>query len=154
MEKMWTRDFSSEQGASNKYFMVLVRQTGTGGRYGVAPYRDIRNDETLVTDFEDGDVAIINRELRASVSDQRPDYLYFKVLARAKEYTDVQLEVPPKGDFWSKNSYRIQGGRAYVLRDMEFGPIFGLTVAIPSAIAGGLAMCCCNWLLTLGRRAT
>ncbi|MGA6987057.1 MAG: hypothetical protein WBZ01_13465 [Terriglobales bacterium] len=152
MERLWTRTFPSEQSTNDRTFVVLVRQANAEGHYAVALYPNIEDDKKLVTDIEDQDVAIINRDLRASISDQRLNYLYFKVLSRGKEYTDVELEVPPKGDFWSKNSYRIQNGRAYLLREMQFGPIFGLTVGILPIIAGVLAVICCNRLLKLYRQ--
>jgi hypothetical protein len=149
MEKMWTKDFSSRQGANDHTFAVLVRQLNGDGHYAVALYPDVEDGAKLVTDFTDGDVALINRDLRASISAHGSNYIYFKVLNRGEGYTDVQLELPPKGDYWSKNSYRIQGGQAYLLRDMQFGPFFGLLIAILSALAGGSAMLCCNRALRL-----
>ena len=153
MEKLWTRDVSSEQNVEDHRFSVLVRQTKESNRYAVDYYADLGGDSKLVTDFNNQDLDTINRDLRASISAESSHYVYFRVLRRGEGYTDVQLETPTTGDFWSKYSYRIKSGQAHLLRSMGFGPLFGLTVAILPLLAGVVAILCCDRLLrTLARR--
>jgi hypothetical protein len=103
-------------------------------------YPGISPDSKLVTEVSDSDVATINRDLRASVSDYRSSSDYFKVLRRGAEFVDVSLEAPTKGDFWGKNSYRIQNGGIHPQRQIFFGPVFGAAVAALASIAGVLAV--------------
>jgi len=149
MERLWTTDFSSSRGEEAHSFAVIVRNASAGGRYAVAVYPDITEDSTLVTDFDDHTVAAINRDLRASISAENSNYVYFKVLRREGEYTDVQLETPTTGDFWSKYSYRLSRGKIRLLRGMRFGPIFGLTVAVLPVLAGVLTIRCFRRLFRL-----
>lgn len=144
MERLWTTDFPSAQSGETHTFAVIVRHTNADSRYAVDVYPYINEDATLVTNFDDQAVAMINRDLRASISAENSNYVYFKVLRREKEYTDVQLETPTTGDFWSKDSYRISSGKVRLLRGMRFGPIFGLAVAILPALAGVLTILCFN----------
>ena len=148
VEKLLTRDVSSKQNAGDRsFFPVLVRQTKKDNRYAVELYGDLGEDSELITEISDHDIAAVNRDLRASVSDRRTDYIYFRVLRRGEGYTDVQLEAPTTGDFWSKDSYRIKSGHAYLLRTMGFSPMFGLMVAILPIFTGVVAIICCERLL-------
>ncbi len=147
MEKLWTKDFSSKQDTGRHTFAVLVRRANDNNRYAVDYYPDIKSQSKLVSEFDDQDLSAINRDLRASISAESSHYVYFKVLRREKGYIDVSLETPTTGDFWGKNSYRIQNGEVHLLSGMLFGPIFGMTVAFLPALAGVLAILGCNRLL-------
>jgi len=147
MEKLWTRDVSSEQGLQPRLFAVLVRQPDRANRYAVDFYPDLEPESKLVTDFSDEDLAMINRDLRASISVETSKYVYFKVLRRGPGYVDVSLETPTTGDFWRKNSYRIQNGAVQPQRIIFFGPMFGMFTAILPAIAGTIAVLGCNVLI-------
>lgn len=147
MERLWTSDFSSAQDAESHTFAVLVRRANSSNHYAVALYPYIGEDSKLVTDFDDQNIPMINRDLHASISSENSHYVYFKVLKRGEGYTDVQLETPTTGDFWSKNSYRIKSGQVHLLRGMRFSPFFGLTVAFLPALGGMLGILCCNRLL-------
>jgi hypothetical protein len=139
-EKLWTRDFSSTLDLPTHQFIVLVRRADAGGRFAVDSYPGIGPESTLVTEFSDADVAAINSDLRASVSDYRSRFEYFKVLGRGPGFVDVSLEAPTNGDFWRKNSYRIQSGGIHPLRQMFFSPITGLAVAASALVAGTAAV--------------
>ncbi|MGA9352336.1 MAG: hypothetical protein WBV46_01510 [Terriglobales bacterium] len=147
IEKLLTRDVSSKQDAGDLGFSVLVRQTKKDNRYAVGYYPDLEEDSELVTEISDHDIAAVNRDLRVSVSDQRSDYIYFRVLRRGEGYTDVQLETPTTADFWFKDSYRIKSGNAYLLRTMGFSPMFGLMVATLPILTGVVAIICGERLL-------
>jgi len=149
MEKLLTSDFSSQKDASGYTFSVLVRRTNENDRYAVEHYSDLGEHSKLVTEFKDQDLEAINSDLRASVSAESSHYVYFKVLKRAEEYTEVQLETPTTGDFWFKYSYRIERGHVRLLKSMGFGPMFGLAVAILPIFVGVLAIICGDRLLRL-----
>jgi hypothetical protein len=151
MEKLWTRDVSSEHELQPGLFAVLVRQPDRGNRYAVGSYPGLELESKLVTVFSDDDLAIINRDLRASISDKTSKYVYFKVHGRGQGYVDVSLEAPTTGDFWRKNSYRIQNGVVQPQRIIFFSPVFGMFVAILPTIAGIIAVLGCNALI---RRAS
>src|SRR5580765_4300887 len=147
MERLWTRDVSSEQELQPRLFAVLVRQPDRANRYAIDFYPDLKPESKLVTDFSDEDLAIINRDLRASISDETSKYVYFKVLRRGQGYVDVSLETPTTRDFWRKNSYRIQNGVVQPQRIIFFGPLFGMFSAILPTIAGTIAVLGCNVLI-------
>ena len=153
MEKLWTRDSSSEQELQPRLFAVLVRQSNRANRYAVDFYPGLEPESKLVTAFSDEDLEIINRDLRASISDETSKYVYFKVLQRGQGYVDVSLEAPTRGDFWRKNSYRIQNGGVHPQRIIFFGPLFGLIVAIPPTVAGIAAVLGCNGLIKRRQRS-
>ena len=140
MEKLWARDVSSEQELQTHLFAVLVRQPDRANRYAIDFYPGLEAQSKLVTDFAEKDLAVINRDLRASISAESSKYVYFKVLRRGQGYVDVSLETPTNGDFWRKNSYRIQNGDVHPKRIIFFGPFFGMIVAIPPTIAGLLTV--------------
>jgi len=117
-----------------------VRRADRGDQFAVEFYPGIGPESKLVTEFSDAEIATINRDLRASVSDYRSRYEYFKVLRRGAGFVDVSLEAPTKGDFWRKNSYRIQSGGIRPQRQMFFGPIFGLAVVALASVAGIVAV--------------
>ena len=148
MEKLWTRDTSSEKELQPRLFAVLVRQPDRANRYAVDFYPDLEPESRLVTDFSDQDIATINRDLRASISAETSKYVYFTVLRRGQGYVDVLLEAPTRGDFWRKNSYRIQDGEIHPQRIIFFGPGFGLIVAIPPAVVGIIAVLGCDALIS------
>lgn len=117
-----------------------MRRADRGDQFAVEFYPGIGPESKLVTEFSDAEIATINRDLRASVSDYRSRYEYFKVLRRGAGFVDVSLEAPTKGDFWRKNSYRIQSGGIRPQRQMFFGPIFGLAVVALASVAGIVAV--------------
>ena len=151
METLWARDVSSKQELQTHSFAVLVRQPDRANQYGIDFYPGLEPLSKLVTDFADQDLAVINRDLRASVSDETK-YVYFKVLRREKGYVDVSLETPTRGDFWRKNSYRIQNGEVHPQRIIFFGPLYGLIVAIPPTLAGVSAVLGCYVLIKRRQR--
>jgi hypothetical protein len=139
-EKLWTRDFSSTRDLPTHQFVVLVRRGDRGGKFAVDFYPGISPESTLVTEFSDADIDTINSDLRTSVSDYQSRFEYFKVLGRGPGFVDVSLEAPTNGDFWRKNSYRIQNGGIHPLRQMFFSPITGLAVAALASVAGTAAV--------------
>lgn len=140
LENVWTRDFSSTHDLETHQFVVLVRRAGRGDQFAVDFYPGVGPGSKLVTEFSDADIATINRDLRASVSDYRSRYEYFKVLSRGAGFVDVSLEAPTKRDFWRKNSYRIQNGGIGPQCQMFFGPIFGVAVVALASVAGIVAV--------------
>jgi hypothetical protein len=147
MEKLWSRDVSSEREVQTHLFAVLVRQPERANHYSIDFYPGLKPQSKLVTDFAEQDLAVINRDLRASISVESSKYVYFKVLQRGPGYVDISLETPTNGDFWRKNSYRIQNGDIHPQRIIFFGPFFGLMVAIPATIAGVLSAFACEVLM-------
>jgi hypothetical protein len=152
IEKRWTQDFSTQREIPTRLFAVLVRQPDRGNRFAVDHYPGIGPQSKLVTDFADHDLDDINRDLRASISAERSRYVYFKVLGRGPGYVDVSLEQPTTGDYWRKNSYRIQNGEVHPQRITFFGPVFGIVVAILPTIAGLLAALSCELVVRRCRR--
>jgi hypothetical protein len=140
IEKLWTRDVSSEREIQTRLFAVLVRQPDHGNKYAIDFYPGIEPQSQLVTNFADEDLALVNRDLRASISAGKSHYVYFKVLRRGTGYVDVSLEAPTTGDFWRKNSYRIQNGDIHPQRIIFFGPGFGIVVAVLPTFAGVLSV--------------
>jgi hypothetical protein len=140
LENLFTRDFSSTRYLEIHQFVVLVRRADRGDQFSVDYYPGIRPESNLVTEFSNADIATINSDLRASVGDYRSRYQYFKVLSRGAGFVDVSLEEPPKGDFWKKNSYRIQSGGIRPRRQMLFTPFFGVVVVALASVAGIVAV--------------
>lgn len=147
MEKLWGWDVSSEREVQSHLFAVLVRQPERANQYSIDFYPGLKPQSKLVTDFAEQDLAVINRDLRASISDESSKYVYFKVLQRGPGYVDISLETPTNGDFWRKNSYRIRNGDIHPQRIIFFGPFFGLMVAIPATVAGVLTAFTCEVLM-------
>jgi hypothetical protein len=139
VEKLWTTDVSSELQVQIHLFAVLVRQPDRGNRYAVDFYPGIEPKSKLVTNFADHDLNAINQDLRASIRAENSKYVYFKVLERGQGYVDVSLEAPMKGDFWRKDSYRIQSDEIHPRRIIFFGPGFGMVVGFLSFVVGMLA---------------
>jgi hypothetical protein len=147
MEKLWTRDVSSAPEIQTHLFAVLVRRPDRANQYAIDFYPGLDPQSKLVTDFAEQDLAQINRDLRASISDESSKYVYCKVPERGQGYVDVSLETPTTRDFWRKNSYRIQNGDVHPQRILLLGPFFGMTVAVVAAIAGVLAVFGCEVLI-------
>ena len=147
MEELMTRDFSSEQRVPTHFFAVLVRRLDRADRYAVDFYPELEPQTKLVTDFPEQELAVINQDLNTSISVESSKYVYFKVLRRGRGYVDVSLETPTTGDYWRKDSYRIQDGKIHPLRIIFFGPTFGMMVALPAGAAGALAVVACKALI-------
>jgi hypothetical protein len=145
VEKLWTTDVSSERQVQTQLFAVLVRQPDRGNEYAVDFYPGVESKSKLVTDFTDIDLNAINQDLRASIQAENSKYVYFKILGRGQGYVDVSLEAPTSGDFWRKDSYRIQSdGTIHPQRIIFFGPGFGVAVGLLSLVVGMLAAWSCG----------
>jgi hypothetical protein len=157
IEKLWTRDVSSEHELQPGLFVVLIRQPDHANRYAIDFYprvkpqcvepQSVEPQSKLVTDFTDQELGVINRDLRASISAETSNYVYFKILHRGQGYVDVSLEAPTTGDFWRKNSYRIQNGEVLPQRIIFYGPVFGMITAVLPISAGVLGVLGCNVLI-------
>jgi hypothetical protein len=138
VETLLTWNISSDPPSD---FPVLARSSK--GNFVIVQLRNLPGSNPVL-EIADRDLEQINKDLRAKVSSDQSPYAYFKVLGRGAGYTDVSLEVPTKGDFWSKGWYRIQDKSIHPQRIINYGPTMAIFIIPLSLLAGAIGVLCFN----------
>jgi len=138
VETLLTWNISSDPPSD---FPVLARSSQ--GNFVIVQLRNLP-ESNPVLEIADRDLEQINKELRAKASSDQSPYVYLKVLGRGAGYTDVSLEVPTKGDFWSKGWYRIQDKSIHPQRIINYGPMMAILIFPISLLGGAIGLRCFN----------
>ncbi len=134
MEWFWIKDATS---GDFDDFPVLVKSDEPNPKFRVGFTNHLNPAWTLVTIIDDNEIAMINRDLRSSISKKDFNYDFYKIVDRQNGYIDVSIEMPTLKNSKIKGWYRIQKDKIYSQKYLHYGPGFAIFVA-PFILCFGL----------------